>query len=360
MSVPPHVPVEAPLDRLPVLGISGYRESGKTTLIEALIPVLRAQGLRVAVIKHDAHGLDVDRAGKDSDRFYRAGATVAVQGPGETFVRHPAAAAPTFGELVLGWTRRHDLVLVEGHKHMPLPVRIWLERSADDAPPVDVGRMTLHLGPSENRVEAAKRLIAEWLPKQGKRTPIRAGVLIGGRSSRMGRPKHLLKRDGVTWLERIVRAATPCVEQVVLLGNGAVPKSLADLERVPDAPGRAGPIAGIVSAMRWSPWSSWVFLPCDVPDASTDAIRWLLDQREPGRWGVFPVEPENRRVHPIFAWHDYRLGDALSTVDRPIALADTTVVHQAVIPPALASAWANVNVPARRRATRAQGAGAER
>ncbi len=57
-----------------VLGITGYSGSGKTTLIERLIPVLKEKGLKIAVIKHDAHEFEMDREGKDTWRFTQAGA----------------------------------------------------------------------------------------------------------------------------------------------------------------------------------------------------------------------------------------------------------------------------------------------
>jgi hypothetical protein len=71
----------------PVLAVCGFSGSGKTTLLEAAIPHLIARGLAVAAIKHDSHGFVVDKEGKDSDRLFRAGATVALRGPGEQFLR---------------------------------------------------------------------------------------------------------------------------------------------------------------------------------------------------------------------------------------------------------------------------------
>ncbi len=57
-----------------VIGFSGFSGSGKTTLIEKLIPLLKKKGLKVAVIKHDGHDFEMDREGKDTYRFGRAGA----------------------------------------------------------------------------------------------------------------------------------------------------------------------------------------------------------------------------------------------------------------------------------------------
>ena len=56
------------------IGFIGYSNSGKTTLIEKLIPLFIARGLRVAAIKNAHHGFDMDRPGKDSFRYRDAGA----------------------------------------------------------------------------------------------------------------------------------------------------------------------------------------------------------------------------------------------------------------------------------------------
>ena len=95
------------MEGVPVLCFAGWSGSGKTTLIENLLPRLRARGLRVAVIKHDVHGLGPERPGKDSARFRRAGAVqVVLSGPGrETGLKD-----------CLQQVKGADLILVEGFK----------------------------------------------------------------------------------------------------------------------------------------------------------------------------------------------------------------------------------------------------
>ncbi|MCA9499713.1 MAG: molybdopterin-guanine dinucleotide biosynthesis protein B, partial [Nitrospira sp.] len=62
----------------PILGFVGRSNSGKTTLIERLIPELTHAGYRVATIKHAGHGFDLDTEGKDSWRHKRAGASAVI------------------------------------------------------------------------------------------------------------------------------------------------------------------------------------------------------------------------------------------------------------------------------------------
>ena len=74
-------------DKPYILGVCGWSDSGKTALIEAVLLRLCKTGLRIAVVKHDVHGLNIDHPGKDSDRFFQAGADVFLQGPQEEVLR---------------------------------------------------------------------------------------------------------------------------------------------------------------------------------------------------------------------------------------------------------------------------------
>ena len=105
------------MEGIPVLGIAGWSGSGKTTLLEALLPRLRARGLRTCVVKHDAHGLTLDREGKDSRRFARAGAeVVALSSPGQTALLFQRELS--LDELLNG-IQGVDLILLEGFKSSP-------------------------------------------------------------------------------------------------------------------------------------------------------------------------------------------------------------------------------------------------
>lgn len=98
----------------PVLGFAAYSGTGKTTLIEQIIPRLKNEGIRLAVIKHDAHGLKFDKEGKDSWRFSNAGADYSlVNGPEQSaiFVSRPLSL-----EEAIGMITDVDLILIEGYK----------------------------------------------------------------------------------------------------------------------------------------------------------------------------------------------------------------------------------------------------
>ena len=328
---------------LPVLGVCGWSGSGKTALVEELARRLTARRLAVAVVKHDAHGFDVDRKGKDSDRFFRAGADVVLTGPEESFCR--LHRADELHALLRHLAPRYDVILVEGHKSTPLPRKVWLMKDAGDVCPPEAAPVVVSLGRNEDRAGIVMRLLDDWLPVLAKSTPVCAGILFGGGSTRMGEPKHLLRSGGVTWLERATQTVAPFVEQVVLLGGGEIPASLRSLPVLPDVLDKQGPLAGMLAAMRWRPWATWLFAACDLPDLSADAVRWLLDTRAPGVWATLPRLPGADGVEPLLAHYDFRAAPLLENCRAPSELARLPQVITSAPPPEIAAAWRNVNTP---------------
>lgn len=175
-------------------------------------------------------------------------------------------------------------------------------------------------------------------------------VLIGGRSSRMGRPKHLLMREGRTWAEHIVTVLEQVVEQVIVVGGGVLPRSLNRLVRVPDILESAGPLAGILAALRSSPQRSWLIVACDQPDMHPDALRWLLACREPGVLAVMPDVAGNGRVEPLLAYYDRSIRPLLEEMAvqghrRMNRLQSVPGVKTPCPPLHMRPSWRNVNTP---------------
>jgi molybdopterin-guanine dinucleotide biosynthesis protein B len=102
------------------ISIVGKSESGKTTLIEKLIPEMKRRGYRVGSVKHTAHGFDMDREGKDSFRHQKAGAeTVAVASPHQ-IVLIKNVDSDSLENLEAYFTDM-DLLFVEGYKKEKRP-----------------------------------------------------------------------------------------------------------------------------------------------------------------------------------------------------------------------------------------------
>lgn len=102
---------------IPVVCFVGRSNSGKTTLLEKVIPVLIRMGFRVGAIKHDAHSFEMDHRGKDTWRMAAAGADkVAISSAEKTAVIWKNRSEPKLGGLVSGVMEGVDVVLTEGYK----------------------------------------------------------------------------------------------------------------------------------------------------------------------------------------------------------------------------------------------------
>jgi molybdopterin-guanine dinucleotide biosynthesis protein MobB len=333
-------------DHIPAFGICGYGGSGKTTLIEQLLGRFVGRDLKVAVVKHGIHGPDIDREGKDSDRFFNAGADVIMRGSSQVFFRGHGTDPATLEEVLELACPYYDLILVEGHKTTPLRDKVWLLSDGEESVPPEAGEVTCVLSRDAPRVERVADLIDTRLDEVWLGTTVCAGVLVGGTASRMGRPKHLITHEGQTWLERILSVVRPCVEDVALLGKADLPENIdGEVVVLPDVPGVRGPLAGMLAAMRWRSTASWIFVACDLPLISSEAVTWLLSTRSPGVWATIPSDPEGKGIEPLLAHYDFRSRPLLESSRRPADIATASKVITPVIPSDVASAWTNANTP---------------
>jgi len=120
---------------IPIISIVGRSNTGKTTLIEKLVPELCRRGYRVATIKHAAGGFEIDREGKDSWRHKKAGAykTILVS-PTELALMEVFEHEYSVEELVDLYIKDADIVLLEGHKNNPYPRVEMLRKDVDSLP----------------------------------------------------------------------------------------------------------------------------------------------------------------------------------------------------------------------------------
>ena len=189
-------------------------------------------------------------------------------------------------------------------------------------------------------------MIDALLARQWQKPPVLGCILIGGKSSRMGRPKHLLIKDGKTWLQRSAATLARVCQSVVVAGQGDMGDCL--LPQIPDAPGCSGPLAGLLAVIRWQPRATILACACDLPEMTEEALHWLLNQRAPGAWAVIPKVGDYHE--PLLALYDFRIRPALEAMARQdrrrlSSLVDTEGVRVVSPPTALQVAWRNVNTP---------------
>jgi molybdopterin-guanine dinucleotide biosynthesis protein MobB len=104
--------------------------TGKTTLLEKVIPLLKSRGYTLGVLKHDAHRFDIDHKGKDSYRFTQAGAdTMILSSDEKTAMVKKHGQSPDVLNLIEAYMSDVDIVLTEGFKGSELP-KIEVYRSS--------------------------------------------------------------------------------------------------------------------------------------------------------------------------------------------------------------------------------------
>ena len=102
-----------------IFGVVGWKNSGKTTLVERLIGVFLKKGLKVSTIKHSHHKFQIDKKGKDSFRHREAGASETILASDVEWVKFSNNVPEIPGDLsfFLDQLSNVDLVMVEGYKN---------------------------------------------------------------------------------------------------------------------------------------------------------------------------------------------------------------------------------------------------
>ena len=173
---------------------------------------------------------------------------------------------------------------------------------------------------------------------------MRVAILAGGRSTRMGRDKALLERDGATLLARLV-AAGRTLGPVAVAGRTPVP----GLEAVflPDAVAEGGPLAGIAAALAWAAPDPVLILAVDLPWLTAADLHWLADV-PPGLDGT--VVLRQGRIEPLFArWHP-GLAPAVQAAlmggrRSPLAVLEAAAVNSYAAPSDLADRLEDCDTP---------------
>jgi len=112
-----------------LLAISAWSGTGKTTLLEQVIPLLKTQGIQSGLIKHTHHQMDIDTPGKDSYLLRKAGADQVIVASNQRWALMVESPNKPLSLMQLASqmdSSTLDLVLVEGFKDEPVPkIALW-------------------------------------------------------------------------------------------------------------------------------------------------------------------------------------------------------------------------------------------
>ena len=126
-----------------IFAVSGYKNTGKTTLITGMIPILTEKGNQVAVIKHDGHEFESDVPGTDSYQHQKAGAYGTAVFSKSQFLVTKRVSEIT-AEMLLPFFPEADIILIEGLKDSSYPKYICTSPQ-ENATPDEVAKRILEL-----------------------------------------------------------------------------------------------------------------------------------------------------------------------------------------------------------------------
>ncbi|PZF90382.1 molybdopterin-guanine dinucleotide biosynthesis protein B [Listeria ivanovii] len=112
-----------------ILQIIGFKNSGKTTLLNALIKASRKENYTVSAIKHDAHDFSIDHVGTDSFSYQESGAEAVVIANSRRYAVMEQAGIDL--KMAIQKLPKSDIILIEGYKQGPFPKIVLIREKAE-------------------------------------------------------------------------------------------------------------------------------------------------------------------------------------------------------------------------------------
>jgi molybdopterin-guanine dinucleotide biosynthesis protein A len=133
---------------------------------------------------------------------------------------------------------------------------------------------------------------------------MKALILAGGKSSRMGQDKASLKIGGITQLDRILGLVRPLTENIFLSvahASSKVQSSTSQVEILPDLEPSPGPLGGLQAAFHQDANSDWLVLACDLPLIQKEDLQSLVDHHDSSLDATSFLNPLDNHPEPLCA-----------------------------------------------------------
>lgn len=348
------------------IALCGLSGSGKTTLLEKLIKHFSSAGYELSCFKHGCHRFDIDREGKDSDRFRKAGATSVLIADRE---KEALISQGTDRLNRTGLLLSPDMLFIEGLKELPVPKLLLVDHQKAILEQLENGSVPqvlalVHDGAAEelerfglplfdrNDIGSISTFIGEFFRKQAEAVPLHGLVLAGGRSSRMGSDKAMLRyHGGNNQMERTASLLAPLCNQVFISCRREQLDSYATtgIPAITDSYLDMGPLGGVLSAQRSHPEAAWLVAACDLPFIDQQTLSSLVAGRAPFRFATSFISGNNHAPEPLLTIYEPKsrrrlLEQHASGNDSLLSFLRHSRIS--LIEPELPSALINVNDPA--------------
>jgi molybdopterin-guanine dinucleotide biosynthesis protein A len=143
---------------------------------------------------------------------------------------------------------------------------------------------------------------------------ITAIIMAGGKSRRMGRDKSMLPIDGVPAIKHVLDQLKPYFDEILISSNNPAEHSFDDVKVVADEVKGAGPLVGIVSALRVSRNDINFVVACDIPEVDIAVVRRMISEIDGFDAAIPQTGPS--QYEPLFAVYKKSI---LAEADKAIA-----------------------------------------
>lgn len=268
----------------------GFSNSGKTTLLSKVVEKL-SPDYDIGCVKHCSHSFDFDKEGKDSWKFTNAGAqTVLLNAPGR-WATHNHTELDKFerGQILNGL----DFVLAEGAKEQSGDKILVIDREEDILGMLEDGDVQqvkalagmekpddCHGLPFFHRddIDGIAAFVLDHL--KSKTPPLKALLLTGGKSTRMGQDKAFLEYHGKPQINYMYDLLKSRVGEVFIsCRDKAEYPGFADGDYLEDRLEGFGPLGGIVTAQAEDAKCAWLVVAVDLPFVNEKVLDELLSKR---------------------------------------------------------------------------------
>jgi len=275
----------------------GYSGHGKTKMISSIIENL-SRRYTIGFVKHDVHGFELDREGKDTYIARKSGASAVLINDSSNYAEIHSQPLDEINRKIA--LLDNDLVFIEGYKNSNVPKFVFIDPEAKMLNEYRTYRWENVLGfigtdniPAEkaagnsyyhrNDLGSIQGRILKALYDKINKIPFYGLVLAGGKSTRMQAEKSTLNYHGVNQAQFSYNLLSKTCQKV-FISIREEQKDNPHFKELPQIHDRfldLGPLGGIITAMLLHPNAAWLVLGCDMPFVDESIISTLVQERNP-------------------------------------------------------------------------------